>query len=194
MIKPIKDPCPDRPGGRFFLNRGTRKLAVSSPCKETRLRLSGDRKEARMANTGTNIKGWLGTYWGMNEVEMLGALQDYPVRETERQQYDGQYSRHIVEGVQIGSFAFEAILQMKNDTGALSRVVLRHSLPLGEPQNDVIKAVFNALSSEFGSPVMLDKPTHFQWRLKFTDILLHTIDLPSSLNLVSVIYTPTGTQ
>jgi hypothetical protein len=144
-------------------------------------------------NSGKNKldgNGWLGAKWGMTEPDVLAALSDYPVRSTEREQFDGHYSKHVLDGIRIGAYPFEAKIQLKNEDGTLGRVVMRHSLPPGEPQDDVVKAVFNALSEDFGTPVMMDRSTHFMWTLPSTKIQLHTINLPNSLNLVSVIFSP----
>lgn len=135
-----------------------------------------------------DLAGWWHTQWGMTEEAMIKSLYDAKLEKTPREDYGDHYSDYVLRDAEIGGFKFKVVFQMSKKMQLLSRVLMRHELPIGTPQDAQVKAVFNTLVKDFGAPEMLDRPNHYRWMFPSTTIFLHTINLPNSLNLVSIIF------
>lgn len=140
-----------------------------------------------MADT-VDIAGWRRTQWGMTEEAMIKSLHNAKLEKIPREDYRDHYSDYVLRDVEVGGFKFKVVFQMDKKTQLLSRVLMRHELPLGAPQDAQVSAVFNTLAKDFGAPEMLDRLNDYRWILPSTTISLLTINLPNSLNLVSVIF------
>ncbi|MFC0804808.1 hypothetical protein ACFHWW_04875 [Ensifer sp. P24N7] len=143
-----------------------------------------------MTGQVVDMPGWWHTRWGMSESEMIEALSASKLHKIDREDFGDYYADYLLKDAEHESLKFDVFFQMSRKQDRLSRVVMRHELPLGAPQDTQIKTLFNALVRDFGGPEMLDRPNHYRWTLPSTTVQLHTINLPNSLNLISLIFEP----
>ena len=143
-----------------------------------------------MTEDVVDLLGWGHTRWGMSESEMIEAFPGPKPEKISREEFYDCYADYMLKDVELESLKFEVVFQMSSKEDRLSRVVMRHQLPLGAQQDTQIKALFNSLVGKFGAPEMLDRPNHYRWSLPSTTIQIHTINLPNSVNMISLIFEP----